>query len=162
MGISSILQGGCGRPRVPAESSPPEFSEPIASERQTSLAGRTVQLPQRGKVTVLDFWATWCKPCQAVLPELEAVSHEYRKRGVVVIGIASEDNPGVVSEHVKALGLTYEQILDDSGTIRGTYHVSKLPRTIVIDGRGKVRFVLVEGENEGRQIRAAVEAALKP
>ncbi len=139
---------------------PKARSQVFPPDRQVTLAGATQDVPARGKVTVVDFWATTCVPCQALLPELEGLSRDLGPRGLVVVGVAADDNPGLVQGHVKKLGLTYPQIVDDSATLRGAFHVTRVPQTLVLDRGGRVRFVLTAGEGSSSRLRAAVEEAL--
>jgi peroxiredoxin len=98
---------------------------------------------RRGPV-VLDFWATWCKPCLAAIPELEELHRAYAPRGVTVIGI-SVDNPrsfARVRPAVKRLGITYPVGIDDDGALQEKYGLQAMPTTMVVDTNGVVVHVL--------------------
>ncbi|MBK6461907.1 MAG: TlpA family protein disulfide reductase [Myxococcales bacterium] len=138
---------------------PKARSQVFPPDRQVTLAGATQDVPARGKVTVVDFWATTCVPCQALLPELEGLSRDLGPRGLVVVGVAADDNPGLVQGHVKKLGLTYPQIVDDSATLRGRSTSRGSPDPGARPW-GRVRFVLTAGEGSSSRLRAAVEEAL--
>lgn len=103
------------------------------------LGGSTVKFPQPGRVTLVDFWATSCEPCKAMMPRLERLWQERREQGLDVIGVASDDNPGLVIQHLKALGVTYPNVVDAAGGLRGDFRVGVIPHTVVIDRRGCVR-----------------------
>ena len=123
-------------PAARAES-PPRMA-PIFSVR--TLEGKTIRLQDlRGRAVVLDFWATWCQPCKATMPHLDEVQRRYRKDGLVVLGLAvDEDGSEVVrpfAQHLKvsfALGLADEKVLDLYGPIRS------IPTTFFIDRQGRV------------------------
>lgn len=106
-----------------------------------NLRGHSVRLSNyRGKVVLLNFWATWCSPCLAEMPELAKLQKEYRDCGLQIIGIAHPaDQPRQIAKVVKRLRINYPILL---GTQRATdlYDVSEvLPVTIVVDREGKIR-----------------------
>ena len=76
----------------------------------------------------------------------------------MVVGVATDDNPGLVQEHLRRLGVTYPNVVDASGTLRGAYRADKLPQTVVMDRHGKVRVVRVGGgEEDLSALRGAVD-----
>ena len=90
------------------------------------LDNRTVRLQEfRGHPLLVDFWATWCVPCRAGMPDLDAAQKRYAKQGLVVIGLSvDEDGPEVVKPFVQKLGISYriamadDKVLDQFGPIR--------------------------------------------
>jgi cytochrome c biogenesis protein CcmG/thiol:disulfide interchange protein DsbE len=134
---------------------PPTFEEP-------SLAGDVVKFPQKGRVTVVDFWSTACEPCVKMMPAIEALYQERRDQGLVIVGVAIDDNPGKVEGRLKKLGVTYPNLLDDAASsMRGAYQVDELPQTFIFDKVGKLRVVTKGGEEDDvAVIRSAVEALL--
>jgi thiol-disulfide isomerase/thioredoxin len=104
------------------------------------LNGKSVRLEQYlGKVVLLNFWATWCPPCRAEMPELVRLQEEHRDRGLQIIGVAY---PGkrraVVTKVVKRLNLNYP-ILFGTKSMVGRYDVLEiLPVTVIIDRKGRV------------------------
>jgi thiol-disulfide isomerase/thioredoxin len=153
----------CGGGGLPAsephplltEGAPPTFEEP-------SLAGEMVTFPKSGTVTVVDFWSTTCEPCVKMMPAIEALYQEKRGAGLVVIGVAVDDNPGKVEGKLKKLGVTYPNMLDDAASSkRGAYRVDELPQTFIFDKKGKLRVVTKGGEIDDVEIiRDSVEALL--
>ena len=129
---------------------------------QVTLEGEMAKFPRKGKVTVLDFWSTNCKPCVKMMPELQALYMERKGSGLEMVGVAIDDNPGLVTERLKKMGVTYVNVLDDSGsTIRGAYQVADLPQTFIFDRKGQLRVVTQGGdEKEVAVIRDAVEFLL--
>ncbi len=117
-----------------------------------SLSGehlRLVDLLAHGPV-LLDFWATWCKPCLASLPELEKLHQRYRARGLTVLGI-SVDGPRnfvKVKPFVQKLHLTFPVALDEDGSLQAKYSVGGYPTSVLIGADGAVDFLL-EGYQPG-------------
>jgi len=114
---------------------------------------------------VLDFWATWCHPCLAELPELETLHQRYRGRGLTVIGI-SEDGPrnfARVRPLAARLGITFPVVLDQDGRLQQLYQVGALPTTVLIDTAGTIVTVR-EGYRPGdtRRLETAIEMLISP
>jgi len=96
-------------------------------------------LLERGPV-LLDFWATWCKPCITALPELQQLHAKWEAKGLTVVGI-SEDGPrnfSKVRPFASRMGLTYALALDEDGSVQGRYQVRALPTTILIGRDGRI------------------------
>jgi thiol-disulfide isomerase/thioredoxin len=100
-------------------------------------AGAWSVADQRGKVVLLNFWATWCPPCRMETPDLVALHREYASRGVVVAGVSLDDDPAaVVPAFVQKYGVSYPILLPDGDL--GGQDVSGLPTTLLIDRQGRV------------------------
>jgi thiol-disulfide isomerase/thioredoxin len=145
--LVATLTTACGAGALP-QSQPHPFleKEPPAME-QMGLDGSMISFPQKGEVTVVDFWATSCKPCVKMMPAIEDLYQARKGTGVAVIGVAIDDNPGLVEKRLKELGVTYPNMLDDSASsLRGTYQVDELPQTFIFDKQGHLRVVTKGGE----------------
>lgn len=133
------------RPSVPpAPTIPPEASRPAPDFRLRSFDGRVIALSDyRGKVVILNFWASWCTPCKQEMPNLERVWQEFKDRGVVVLGIDVLDDMEDAAAFLEALKITYPNIFDPGNARMNTYRVTALPTTIFIDRqqRQRARFV---------------------
>jgi cytochrome c biogenesis protein CcmG/thiol:disulfide interchange protein DsbE len=92
----------------------------------------------RGKVVVLNFWASWCIPCKQEAGTLEAGWQRWRSRGVVVLGVDSEDFSGDGRRFAHRYGVTYPLLRDGAGSVKDRYGVSGYPETFFIDPKGKV------------------------
>ncbi|HTP80158.1 MAG TPA: TlpA disulfide reductase family protein [Bacteroidota bacterium] len=100
--------------------------------------GLVVELQKlRGKVVVINFWATWCGPCRAEIPGFVDVYERYKSKGLEVIGI-SVDNGGWtdVQPFVKRYGIPYPIVLDDGKTVRRYGNIAAIPTTFIIDQKG--------------------------
>lgn len=102
----------------------------------------------RGKVVLLDFWATWCGPCARLSPTLQRLSQRYESRGLVVVGVnVDEDGPALVPAFQRRFGLTYTQTAAQPATQRA-WDVRYLPTTVLIDRTGMIRRVASGDETE--------------
>jgi peroxiredoxin/outer membrane lipoprotein-sorting protein len=109
----------------------PEFS-------LQSLDGKIYNLSDlKGKVVLIDFWATWCGPCREELPSIEKLHKEFSDKGLVVLGINDEDKEKV-QQFVNQQKLTFPTLLDSGGAVARTYKVNAIPRVILIDKDGKI------------------------
>jgi cytochrome c biogenesis protein CcmG/thiol:disulfide interchange protein DsbE len=123
------------------------------------LRGRTIRLSDyRGKVVVLNFWATWCPPCRAEMPDLVKMQRAYRSKGLQVIGVTYPPQEiEEVRQFVKQLGVNYPIALGTK-EIKTLFDESEtLPLTIVIDRHGNVRERI-----EGILLPVEFEQKIKP
>jgi cytochrome c biogenesis protein CcmG, thiol:disulfide interchange protein DsbE len=91
----------------------------------------------QGKVVLLNYWATWCGPCRAEMPELVELQKQYASKDFAIIGMAEEDDPAKVVEFAKVMGLNYPQVMTTPEMAK-TYAVDSLPTSFLIDKKGKV------------------------
>jgi thiol-disulfide isomerase/thioredoxin len=96
----------------------------------------------RGRVVVLDFWATWCAPCRIVAPRLGALQTRYGAQGLSVLGVSTEDTQDVAS-FAQRLPMRYAVAVDKHAETTRSYGVASLPTIVVIDKRGVVRDVAI-------------------
>ena len=130
-----------------------------------TLEGDSVSLASlRGRVVLLNLWATWCAPCREETPFLQALYEEHRDRGFEVVGVSMDtgSQTDVIEEFVEEFGVDYT-ILHDR-TMRGMdlYHVLGLPATFLLDREGTIRWMRFGpvGETD-RDFLDAVEEALQ-
>jgi len=110
-----------------------------------SLGGEIVSLAQfRGRVVILDFWASWCGPCRTTMPTLHALWQDVASRGVVLVGISLDRSEASAAAYLAANN--YEDMvalwesLAAAQSVASLYGVRAIPRTLVIDRNGMVRF----------------------
>ena len=116
----------------------------------------------RGKVVVLNFWASWCLPCKDEAPVLESAWNRYRDRGVVVVGIDAQDFRWDAHRFSERYGLSYPLLYDGHGSTLGHYGISGFPETWFVDREGRLVGERIEGpvtaERLDRNIRLALAA----
>jgi len=111
-------------------------------------SGEIIRLSElRGKAIILNFWASWCPPCRAEMPAIEAVHQAYQDKGLVVLGInaTNQDQVTQVNEYTDNMELTFQILFDTSGIAQDLYAVSALPSTFFIDREGMIREVIIGG-----------------
>jgi peroxiredoxin len=140
-------------------------------EGQRGPAFRLARFPGEGFATledfsrnlvVLNFWATWCQPCTAEMPTLEALWQEYRGRGLVVLGVSVDRRPlAVVEPYVKYHKLTFPILLDPDMKTAGAWRVGGLPASFIVKPGGEVAGVATGArEWNSAEMRALLETLL--
>lgn len=118
----------------------------------------------KGKVVVLDFWATWCPPCRESLPNLAKVSSDpaLAAKGLKVIAINSRESQAVAKAYIDKNNLALTVALDSDGSAEDSYTINSLPTTIVVGRDGVVQHVIVGfgGKETEDELNAAVDKAL--
>ena len=140
--------GGC----VPADAGPPRVGEPAREYAATNLQGEEVTLGElRGKVVLLNLWATWCAPCRAETPYLQSIYDEYAAQGLEIVGISMDtgDAADDVAMFVEEYDVSYTILHDPQMRGMELYQVLGLPATFLIDREGIVRWLRYGPIEEG-------------
>jgi peroxiredoxin len=134
---------------------PPDFNGRTADGSDLSLASL------KGKVVLLNFWATWCLECRPEMPAFERLHREFSAQGLAVVGINAREETSTIRAYAKELGLTFPLISDPTGKINSAYGVIGLPTTFLI-GRSGRAVALAVGPREwsAKPARALIQALL--
>jgi len=114
--------------------------------RLTDLAGKEQSLSQyRGKIVLLNFWATWCKPCTTEMPAMQATYDKLRDKDFVVLAVNELEDDAKVGEHIKQYGHTFPVLMDRNNKVANQFGVFGLPVSVFIDQEGRVQEYIKGG-----------------
>jgi peroxiredoxin len=114
--------------------------------RLTDLEGKPQSLSQyRGKIVLVNFWATWCKSCTTEMPAMQASFDKLRDKGFVVLAINELEDDAKVREHIKQYGYTYPVLMDRDNKVANQFGVFGLPVSVFIDQEGRVQEYIKGG-----------------
>jgi cytochrome c biogenesis protein CcmG/thiol:disulfide interchange protein DsbE len=140
-GLEALL--GTFRPAPPAAPVPevghaaPELRLPLAGGGEIDLA------QYRGRVVLLNFWATWCAPCRAEMPALDRAYRQHRDRGLEILGVDLMEKEDQVLQFLGEVGVHFPSAIDPVGDVARRYRALGLPTTFLIDREGVIRDVRV-------------------
>jgi thiol-disulfide isomerase/thioredoxin len=128
--ILACLLISCGSGTKPSQVTP-NYNFTLESNQ-----GNKITLSDlKGKVVILDFWATWCPPCKAAIPKLIELYNKYQGQGLMVLGIGLDDKDKVIKLS-QEMGINYPVLFDDQVTSKN-YEIQSIPTLFVIDQKGK-------------------------
>ena len=164
--LSLTLATGCGakdKAAAPAPQAaqaqskvPPDFSLPEVN------SGKEVKLSSyKGKVVLLDFWATWCGPCRMEIPHFVELQKTYKKKGFTLIGVSlDQQGPAVVKPFMTKWKINYPMVIDSTGEVQMSYGgIRSIPTTILIGKNGEVKDVFI-GYRPKEMFEEAIKKAL--
>ncbi len=118
--------------------------------KATASDGRDISLSDyRGRVVLLDFWAAWCAPCRAEMPNVKKVYDGFHEKGFDIIGISMDNSREQFDNYVRQQGIPWRQVFDGKGwqsEIGRQYAVGSIPATFLIDRKGVIRFKNLRGD----------------
>ena len=115
-----------------AYSKAPDFTLKDANGRSVSLSS------QKGKVVLINFWATWCPPCKAEMPSMNKLYNEMKARGFEVIAVSTDNSLSAVKDFLSKNRLDFPILFDENKTVARQYHVFSMPTTFLIDRNGMI------------------------
>ena len=155
--LFALALAGCGKAPQASETRPaPAFDLPSVEGGRVSLASL------KGKVVVLDMWATWCGPCIAEMPDYAEFARKNQPRGVEVVGIVfASGEPQEVQDFVREHRIPYRQLLGPDELLDSFGANSGFPTTFVIDAQGMIRLKLIgAAPQKFEKLQKAVDEAL--
>jgi len=131
--------------------------KPFPDFEGKNLAGKAFSLKDyKGKVVLIDFWATWCGPCVAELPHVKETYSHYKAKGFDIIGISLDRDRAKLEGFIKDEKMGWTQHFDEGGVIASKYGVNSFPTTYLIDGEGKI----IASNLRGKRLEEEVKKAL--
>jgi thiol-disulfide isomerase/thioredoxin len=154
MVVIAIMQISCIKPGTETL----EVGSPAPNFKLRNLEGREITLDQfKGKVVLLDFWATWCGPCRMTMPLVERLQKEF-PNNMVLLAINLQESASVVKDYVREQGINSEVLLDEDGAVGSAYGAEAIPLQVLIDKEGKLRRVQTGiGPGTINQLRAEIQ-----
>ena len=146
-----VLDGWSMGSRVPV------VGTPVEDFQLVDLNGKTRNLSQyRGKVVLVNFWATWCKPCTTEMPAMQATYDKLREKGFVVLAVNELEDDAKVREHITQYGHTFPVLMDRDNKVANQFGVFGLPVSVFIDEKGIVQEYIKGGLLTEQRILEAV------
>jgi len=125
------------------------------------LQGKTWSLKElRGKVVLVNFWATWCPPCRSEMPDLDALYQQFKDQGFVVLAISDED-AAKVWPYIEQYHYTYPILLDPGRKVHQTYNIEGIPKSFVYDREGKLVAQSIDMRTRRQFLEMLGQAGLK-
>jgi len=109
-----------------------DFTLPLLSGGNATLSSF------RGNVVILNFWATWCPPCRAEMPSMEALYVRYKDQGLEMLAVNLRENPDTVQQFIQSNGYTFPILMDRTGRTGSLYGVQAIPTTFILDRQGRM------------------------
>jgi cytochrome c biogenesis protein CcmG/thiol:disulfide interchange protein DsbE len=157
LGLSVLGGSACGG------AMPPSFQHPLYGAQAPSMDRMAGEPTEVGiyhgapvKVTVVDFWASWCQGCQESLPALDALYRDKRSEGLTVIGVSVDEKRDDAFATAQALHATFPIVVDSDAHLLSQYRVAQVPLTFVVDRNNTVRWV----GRDPSALKRAVEVVL--
>ena len=124
----------------------PVVGTPAEDFQLVDLNGKLQSLSEyRGKIVLLNFWATWCKPCTTEMPAMQTTYDKLREKGFIVLAVNELEDDAKVREHIKQYGHTFPVLMDRDNKVANQFGVFGLPVSVFIDGSGVVREYIKGG-----------------
>jgi peroxiredoxin len=154
--LAMLAAAGAARAKAAPNAPAPDFT-------LRQIDGPNLRLgEQRGRVVMVNFWATWCGPCRIELPHLDKLHAKYRNSGFLLLGVNIDDDPNAAKALAAKMGLKFPVLFDSEKKVVAAYDLNAMPATVLIDRDGKVRH-LHRGYKDGveqlyeQQVRALLK-----
>lgn len=119
----------------------PEVGKLASTFQMASINGQQKIAIEKGKVTIVDFWATWCEPCKKSFPKYQELYTKYQAQGLEVVGVSVDDEKKDIPAFIKTYGAKFPVGWDAEHKIADCYHPPNMPSAYIIDKTGTIKFV---------------------
>ena len=163
--LAAALVAACSKGEQPAVSDRVEVGQPAPRYSATSLTGDSVSLASlRGKVVLMNVWATWCGPCRKEIPELRAIHSAYKDKGLELIGVSvdADGSDEAIRGFLKDFKMDYTIWRDPNESVTALFRMAGVPATFLVDREGVLRWKATGALEPGDStLVRAIESALK-
>lgn len=142
----------------------PDFTLPVIKAGPGVTGDEATLSDLRGKPVLVNFWASWCTSCPDEADNLDRIWTRFKDRGVVILGVNSQDDPTKAQEFMRQYGVTFPNVREGNDAIARDYGVAQMPETFLIDADGQIRFLPIRGAIDDvveQQIMAHLDSTLK-
>jgi peroxiredoxin len=137
-----VLMSGCLGWAIPAAAAMPGPGSAAPDFTLHSSTGKNLKLSEyRGRVVMINFWATWCGPCRQEMPHLNRLYAQYQRAGFMLVGVNVDDDPKNARAMADQLGVRFPVLYDRDKQVSRRYDVDAMPATVILDRDGKVRYL---------------------
>ncbi len=137
--IQALRDGG---DRLASTAFAADAGGPAPAFTLTTLTGSPAALSQyKGQVVMVNFWATWCGPCQQEMPLLDQMYKKYKPAGFTLIGVNVDKDAPPVKELLARKPVSFPVLLDPANQVSKAYHVDEMPSSVIIDRKGEIRYI---------------------
>ena len=153
--LSSAQQAGKGLTKLPEASQAPEFV-------LNDLDGNQYRLSDyRGKVVIINFWATWCPPCRAEMPSMQRAWELLEDKGIIMFGIDVGEDEDTIFQFTANYPVEFPLLMDNDSSVINQWPVRGLPTTFVVDPQGRIIYRAIGGREWDDPELLALVGALK-
>ena len=159
LALAACGSSGGGEGAVAADGpSHPLLGNPAPAFTGSSVNGKgSVDVnKEKGKVLIVDFWATWCEPCKKSFPKLQDLYTKYKTSGMDLIAVSEDDENSGLTDFGSTYGAKFPLLWDDGKAIAGKWQPEFMPATFIVDKKGVVRFVHL-GYHDGEEMEIEKE-----
>jgi len=115
---------------------------PAPQFQLNSNSGKPLSLADlKGRIVLVNFWASWCGPCRKEMPLLEQLNRQYRSKGVTLVGVNVEPDSAAATDWLKATPVSFPILFDVDSKVSKLYQVEGMPNTVILDRKGNVRYI---------------------
>jgi cytochrome c-type biogenesis protein len=162
--IVALVCAACARSEKPVTPDRVEVGQPAPVYAATSMTGDSVSLASlRGSVVLMNVWATWCGPCRKEIPELRAIHHAYKDRGLRLVGVSvdADGSDAAIRDFLKEFRMDYTIWRDPNQVVQATFRMVGVPATFLVDTQGVLRWKATGAIEPGDStLTRAIENAL--